>query len=266
MDGLTNYAHTGAGRPATPTDWEVRWHPVSSPRLRLFCLPHAGGGALAYRLWAQSLAPDIEVVAIRLPGRESRFREMPFTSLDDLVPALVKDLAPLLDEPHAWFGHSMGALLAFEACRLSRELGAPRARRLLVSGRPAPHLPLRGKPVHDAPQADLIARLRANRGTPDEVLDDAVAMAALTPMLRADYAVAETYVFRPEEPLDIPVSAFGGSEDPLATDEELRAWREHTTAPCTVRGYPGGHFYLHEEPAPLLRVITSDLLQGEVHD
>ncbi|MFI2437499.1 thioesterase II family protein [Streptomyces sp. NPDC018693] len=245
------------------TDWEVRWHPAPGARIRLLCLPHAGGGALAYRAWARALAPDIEVVAIRLPGRESRFREEPFSRLGDLVPGLVKDLAPLLAEPHAWFGHSMGALIAFEACRASRALGLGRARRLLVSGRPAPHLPLRGAPVHAAPMADLVARLRANGGTPDEVLEDDVAMAALLPMLRADYSVAETYAHRPDEPLDCPLSVFGGEQDPLVTPQELAAWRRHSARGCTVRTYPGGHFYLHEEPAPLLRVIESDLLQGE---
>ncbi|MET8544820.1 thioesterase domain-containing protein, partial [Kitasatospora sp. NPDC004799] len=120
-------------------EWAVRRRGRPPARLRLFCLPHAGGGAAAFRSWAQHLEPEVEVVPIRLPGRESRFRERPHDRLGDLLPPLLRDVAPLLDGPHAWFGHSMGAGIAFEVCRALRRHGRPEPPRLRVA---LPHITL----------------------------------------------------------------------------------------------------------------------------
>jgi medium-chain acyl-[acyl-carrier-protein] hydrolase len=256
MDGLTGARTAPAAR---PEPWGVRWRPVSDVRLRLFCLPHTGGGAVAYRTWASRLPADVEVVAVRLPGREARFRERPFDRIEGLVPALVQGLAPLMDRPFAWFGHSMGALLAYEACRAIRDAGGPEPARLLVSGRRAPHLPERYRPVHAAPTADLVARLVELNGTPREVLNDASVLSAFLPMLRADFAVSETYRWSPSPPLNCPISVFGGSADPMATAEELHAWDRHTTTGCTVRMFDGDHFYLHAAPERVLPAIGADL-------
>ncbi|MEU7861008.1 alpha/beta fold hydrolase [Nonomuraea sp. NPDC049141] len=240
--------------------WDVRWAPVDEPRLRLFCAPHAGGGAAVYRTWARLLAPEIEVVAIRLPGREIRFQETPYTRVDQLVPELVRGIAPLLDRPYAWFGHSMGALIAFEACRWIRHLGLSEPSGLVVSGRSAPDLPMRERPVHGVPTPELAKWLRETGGTPQELLDDPDLFAALLPMLRADLAVAETYRYRPEPPLSCPLSVFGGSDDHYADEDELRRWGRHTTAECRVRIYRGGHFFIHDSQEQILPVISADLL------
>ncbi|WP_204046945.1 thioesterase II family protein [Microbispora siamensis] len=240
--------------------WDVRWKTLDEPRMRLFCVPHAGGGASAYRAWAPLLAPGIEVVAIRLPGRELRFGETPYTSADDLVPELVRAVSPLLDRPHAWFGHSMGAIIAFESCRWIRRAGLGAPARLLVSGRSAPHLPPRGPFVREAPTPELTRWLRETGGTPPELLDDPELFEALLPMMRADMTVAETYRYRPEPPLDCPVSVFGGNDDDHATAGEMRHWSRHTTAECRVRLYEGGHFFIHEMTEQILPVIGEDLL------
>ncbi|MFU8852181.1 thioesterase II family protein [Micromonospora sp. SL1-18] len=245
-----------AGRRA---QWGVVWQRAPEAQLRLFCLPHTGGGAAVYRWWAQQLAPAVEVVAIRLPGRETRLREAPYARLADLAPALVDAVEPWLDRPHAWLGHSMGALIAFEACHLLRHRDLPQPRRLFVTGRRAPHLADREPPVHDAPAPNLVARLRALGGTPREVLEDDATMSALLPMLRADYAVSETYRWRSAPALDCPISVLGGADDPLTTVDELQAWRRHTTTECTVRLFAGGHFFLHEARARILPAIRADL-------
>ncbi|WP_329241749.1 alpha/beta fold hydrolase [Actinoallomurus sp. NBC_01490] len=239
--------------------WTVRWNHVPSPRLRLFCLPHAGGGAAVYRPWPRHLPPDVEVVAIRLPGRESRFREPALTRVGHVVGALVQEIAPLLDRPHVWFGHSMGALLAFEVCRELRRRGLGEPARLMVSGRPAPDIPSRRPPIHDAPLPDLLTRLRELGGTPPEFLEDPDVMSPLLPALRADFAVVETYRYRPGPPLDCPISVFGGAADLEATLDELRAWRAHTSVRCIVRTFEGGHFYLHDTPQEVLPEIGRDL-------
>ncbi|MFC8449569.1 thioesterase II family protein [Kitasatospora sp. NPDC057223] len=241
-------------------DWAVRWRPAPDAALRLFCLPHTGGGAGLYRQWAAETGPGIELVSIRLPGRETRFRERPHDCLDELVPALVDAITPQLDLPHAWFGHSMGALLAFEVCRELRRRGLPEPVRLLVSGRRAPHLPARTPPVHAAPVEDLLAHLAELNGTPTELLSLPGAFKALLPMLRADFAVSETYRWRPEPPLDCPVSVLGGAADPVADPAELLAWQHHTTADCSVRLFAGDHFYLHQDRAPVISALTAALL------
>ncbi|MGO9296362.1 MAG: thioesterase II family protein [Streptosporangiaceae bacterium] len=242
-----------------PDRWFVRWRPVREPRLRLFCLPHAGGGAAVYRPWAQRLAADVEVVAIRLPGRESRLGEAPLRQVPDIVAALAADVEPWLDRPHAWFGHSLGAVTAFETCQALRRAGLPEPVRLLVSGRQAPHLPARSRPVHQAPLPEFIGRLRELNGTPPEILADHAALASLLPMLRADFAAVETYAYRPTPSLDCPISVFGSLDDPFVTIPELHAWQAHTNARCAVRVLRGDHFFLHSSPEPVLALIAGDL-------
>lgn len=238
----------GTGRRAAPgAGWYVRWAASEEAPVRLFCLPHTGGGAALYRPWAERLAPVADVVSIRLPGRENRFRETPYRRLDELVDALAQAVEPLLDRPHAWFGHSMGALIGYELCRTLRDRGLPGPERLFVSGRRAPHLPSRHPRVHDAPARDLVDHLRELNGTPAEVLDSAAALSALLPMVRADFAVSETYRWREQRPLDCPVVVLGGRDDAVTSPGELAGWREHSTAGCEVRLFGGGHFYLHEE-------------------
>jgi medium-chain acyl-[acyl-carrier-protein] hydrolase len=248
-------------RPATgPPRWAVRWQPAPAAGMRLLCLPHAGGSSFAYRRWGQRLAPGIEVIAIRMPGRQTRSGGP--ARIQDLAAALVRDIAPLLGLPYAWFGHSMGALTAFELCRAARGLGLAGPVRLLVSGRPAPHIPLRHTPLHDSPDAELAARLRGYCGTPavpPEVLDDPSALRALIAVLRADLAVSETYRYHREPRLDCPITAFGGTDDPFATAGELGAWRSQTSAGFRVQMFPGGHFFLHEAPEEFLAAIKKDL-------
>jgi len=245
--------------PPECSSWAVRWRPDDSASARLFCVPHSGGGAATYRRWADWLAPEIELVAIRLPGRESRFREPPYHSAHDAVPDLVTAVKPLLDRPHAWFGHSMGALVAYEACRaLDPEL----VTRLIVAGRPAPHLADDGPPLHDAPAPQFLAGLHQLNGTPAELQRNERALEAFLPTLRADFAVVETYRPRPGPPLACPVSAFGGTSDPVASREQLAGWQQYTTAGCTVRIFPGAHFFVHEHPDLVLPALASELAPG----
>ncbi|GAA3150532.1 alpha/beta fold hydrolase [Streptomyces rameus] len=242
------------------SDWLAVWSPAPAPAPRLFCLPHTGGGAAVYRHWAPRLSPDIEVVSLRLPGRESRFRERPYDRLTDLVPALVDAVAGRLDRPHAWFGHSMGALVAYEVCRELARRGLPQPLRLLVSGRRAPHLPSRTRPVHAAPADELLAHLAELNGTPDELLTSPAVRATVLPRLRADFAVSETYRYRPGPPLAVPITVLGGAADPVTDPYELRGWREHTRADCAVRMFPGDHFFLHQDPEPVLTAVARALL------
>jgi medium-chain acyl-[acyl-carrier-protein] hydrolase len=236
-------------------------YPQANPqaRHRLFCFPYAGGNASIFRTWAEALAPDVEVGAIQLPGRSNRIQEPPFTWLPHLLPALLPALVEHMDKPFALFGHSMGALIAFETARhLFRQYDLTPVH-LFVSARRAPHLPLARPPLHALPSAQFIQALQDLNGTPEIVLRDAEFMKFLLPLLRADFTLTETYVYDTEEPLSCPISVFGGTGDRLVKPRELEAWKQHTYGPFRVQMLPDGHFFLHSQQTALLDLIATHL-------
>jgi surfactin synthase thioesterase subunit len=245
--------------PAALQPWLRAFKPDPAARIRLFCLPSAGAGAQAYQPWKAQLPPWIQLAPIALPGRESRFRERPRTQVATLVAEMIGGLAPALDVPFALFGHSMGALLAFETARSLRREGLRMPEALLLSGYGGP----RGAPpvprLYDLPPAAFHAALVEHNGTPAEVLADPELLAVLDPVLRADMQLCETYDYVPELPLGIPITAFGGDVDPQVTRDDLVRWGEETSAPFTVTQLPGDHFYLVPQMAPLLQRVTESL-------
>ncbi len=244
----------------TAGGWGVRWVPSPDAQFRLVCAPHAGGGAVTFRRWAQLLAPRIEVIALRLPGRESRFGEPPVVGVSALVPKLIDDIGPLLGPRHAWFGHSMGGLIAFEACRELHDRGGPRPERLVLAATRAPHLPAHRPPVWDASDAEFVERLVELGGVPPDVLRDVTALSVLLPALRADFATAETYREPNGEPLDIPINTFGGTADLWATRADLQAWARYSRHECSQTLLPGAHFFPHESDR--LPSTLAELLLG----
>ena len=243
------------GRPSiTPGGWGVRWAQAPDAPVRLFCVPHAGGGAGVFRAWAEALAPHVDVVAVRLPGRESRWGETPVSGVSNVVPPMTADLRSLFDRRGVWFGHSVGGLLAYEAVRscLSTQPGA--CERLVVAATRAPDTPPRRSAVHAASDDEFMGRLRELGGVPDLVLAEPSVMAVLMPALRADFATAETYRHVWTDAIALPITVFGGVDDGFATSEDLGGWRRHTTVGATVDLLPGGHFFPHEQPQLLERL------------
>lgn len=228
-------------------------------RMRLFCLPYAGGGASAYRPWANGLQADVQLCPVQLPGRENRLGERLFTSVGDLVPPLVDALRPFLDRPFAIFGHSMGGLLAFEAARRMRRLGLPAPRQLFVSSHRAPHLRDRATQMHLLGPAEFREALRNLHGTPEEVLSNEELMQIAEPILRADFQLCETYAYTPDAPLDMPISVFGGTDDADVPEEDLRPWEQHTNAGAALQMFPGHHLYLRNCRDALVATINSTL-------
>ena len=247
----------------TAATWFTSQRPNPRARLRLFCFPYAGGGPAIYRLWPQSLPSLVEVCVAQLPGRGTRLRDQPFTSLDALIEAAAEAIAPLLDKPFALFGHSMGAMISFELARRLREQGRPQPAHLFVSGRKAPHLPNHDPVSHNLPEAELRRELLRLNGTPREVLEHPELMELMLPLLRADFSVVETYVYRPGIPLDCPLTAFGGLRDSEVSREQLEAWREQTAGEFALRMLPGDHFFLNDAQAQtlLLSALTRELHQ-----
>jgi surfactin synthase thioesterase subunit len=239
--------------------WFSRPAPRPAARLRLFCLPYAGGGTAPFRPWVEHLPDDIELCLVQLPGRETRMREVPYTAVDDLVSDLTESLEPLLDRPFAVFGHSMGALIAFALTRRLADAGLP-PERLLVSARRAPHIPDLDAPLHQLPDAAFVVGLvRRYNGIPKAILQDIDLLKLFLPTLRADLTMIETYRHTERPPLDVPISAFGGWEDTRATPADISGWRDLTRASFTLQMFPGGHFYINEQRTALLTAIGDAL-------
>jgi medium-chain acyl-[acyl-carrier-protein] hydrolase len=229
------------------------------PRVRLFCLPYAGGGAIIFRGWSEALPAEVEVCPIQLPGREQRFRERPITDIAAMVEVLAPALWDHLDVPFAFFGHSMGASIAYETARRLLTQGRRPPQVLLVSGRQAPHLlPVR-PPIHHLPDDALVKKIRELNGTPSEVLEHPELVQCLMPLLRADFKLAETYRELDGPRLACPVVAFGGWEDDQVPPEQVKAWRESTSGPFTLHMLSGDHFFVTSEREHLLGLIAEEL-------
>jgi medium-chain acyl-[acyl-carrier-protein] hydrolase len=177
--------------------------------------------------------------------------------LSCLVEALARVLDPLLDKPFAFFGHSLGALIAFELARQIRRQHGVHPVRLFASAGRAPQIPHRTPPIHNLADKEFLAELRRLNGTPRELLDHEELMEVMLPILRADFALYETYLYSNEPPMNCPISAFGGVQDRRVSASDLEAWRSQTSASFSLRMFPGDHFFL-KEPL-LLRALSQEL-------
>jgi medium-chain acyl-[acyl-carrier-protein] hydrolase len=238
--------------------WITCARPNPAARLRLFCLPFAGGGASAYRSWPAALPSWLEVCAIQLPGREERYREPALTNLVALAHTVAHEMTPYLDRPYAIFGHSMGALLAFEATRQLRQASARMPEALFLAGYPAPQLTAR-KPIHELPDAAFVEEMRRLQGTPEAVLQNADLMAFILPILRADFEACDLHVSAAEPPLPCPFHVYGGEHDQEVGAAALAGWREHTAGTFTQRTLPGTHFFVQTGRDLLLSDIAGHL-------
>lgn len=215
-----------------------------------------------YRKWVDDLPPELDLYAVQLPGREFRIREASFTQLEPLIQELVRVLNPLLEQPFALFGHSMGATVAFELARALRRRGARQPLMLGASGRIAPHFRSRFTPVQELTEAQLVEKLRKSGGLPDYVINEPELMAMVLPLVRSDYKIVDGYRLAPEPPLTCPIAAFYGLNDALTTPEEISGWQQHTTGAFSVQAFPGDHFFLANARREILSTLSRGLLQA----
>jgi medium-chain acyl-[acyl-carrier-protein] hydrolase len=239
--------------------WVEIFKPQDDAIARLICFPFAGGSVQAFRDWQDGLPRGIELCAVQLPGREMRQRETPLTSAAQIVDAVLPALLPLMDRPFFLYGHSMGAIVAFELARRLQNDDGPAPECLIVSGRVAPHRSLTRDPINHLSHADFVNGLRLLGGTPQEVLDDTDLMSLIEPMLRADLAVHENYQYGDETKLTCDVVAFGALRDTEAGRRDVDAWRDVTQGAFRLQMMPGGHFFIRTAKALFLRALSIEL-------
>lgn len=228
--------------------------------LRLFCFPHAGGGASAFHPWMTQFVSGVEIYPIQFPGREGRWLEPHLTRMSEVISELLTALTRLLQQPYAFFGHSMGAFVAFELSRELRRRNHPLPKVLIISGARAPHVPDPDPPMHELPEDSLLEELKRLGGIPEEIFNQPEFLSLLLPVLRSDLSVCETYEYEDESPLDCPISVYGGEADAKVRPEHLGLWKTQTKQDFRVRIFPGNHFFfLKDSDVAVRQALRVDL-------
>lgn len=240
----------------------ARFGAADGPGPQLLCLPYAGGGTQVFRSWQPRVPDGVAVTGVRLPGREQRFRERPLATWPEALAELAAAVAPEAARgPYAFFGHSLGARLAYELTHLLTAAGHRPPELLVIAACRAPGVPPRHRTMHDMAGPELIERLREMNGVPPEVLANQQLMRLFEPVLRADLRLAETW-----EPssgaISTPILAMCGERDDIDRHEDMTAWQRHTTGGFALRSFPGGHFFLRDDEEAVVAAIAGRLPSG----
>jgi surfactin synthase thioesterase subunit len=219
--------------------------PAPSHKLRLFCFAYAGGNAVLFRPWQAALGPQIEVCAIQLPGRGARMIEPTYRNMQELVPVVAKVIASQNNMPFAFFGHSLGAILSFEVARYCQMHHLPLPVHLIASGTSAPQNRTPPKNLHLMPDVDLIKELGKFNGTPPEVLAHRELMEFVLPIIRADFALVETWRYQAMPLLSMPLTVFSGREDDRVNEDQVNDWQKEAGGAFDVQWFEGGHFFIN---------------------
>lgn len=235
------------------------WSKADEARMWLLCLPPAGSVTRMFQSWPEGLPEGLGVAALELPGRGGRTGGPRAETVDEVVAELARAAAPLFDRPVVLFGHSMGAILAFDLARALRAGHGRRPRALIAAASEAPDQPLGSQGAATAPDEQLLGWLRKWGGTSEELLTSPEFVTEVLPMLRGDLALIEARVHRDEPPLDCPVRVYLGALDATVDGPAAEAgWARQTTAARPARVFPGGHFFVQESTGRVLAALAED--------
>ena len=245
--------------PQKSSNWFYIQKPKPAAVLRLFCFPYAGGGAAIFRDWFKSLPDEIEVIAIRPPGRENRFGEAPIGCLPTLVQLLYQNILPLLDKPFIFLGHSNGALTCFELARLLEAKQGPAPGKVILSAKCPPHIPSPTKNISHLPNVEFLAELKDMGGTPAEILQNKELMELLLPILKADFSLSENFVHENNTLLKSETILFHGVQDRFSK-EQNGAWQGLLLKPVKLFEFSDGHFFIDSQREEFLS-LTNHLIK-----
>jgi surfactin synthase thioesterase subunit len=237
----------------------ARFDTGGTAALQLFCFPFAGGGTQLFRRWQQFAPPGVGVTGVRLPGREQRFREPVIDSWPEALAALLDGIAPQARRgAYAFFGHSLGARLAYELTHRLDAAGCRLPELLVVAACRAPGVPPRWPDMHSMDTPVLMERLHEMNGVPAQVLANRRLMDLLEPVLRADLRLAETWDPSPGR-VPVPILALCGEHDDIDPYQDMLGWQRHTTGEFTIERLPAGHFLTLEQPEAVMAAIAARL-------
>jgi medium-chain acyl-[acyl-carrier-protein] hydrolase len=240
--------------------WIVQSAPRANASLRLFCLPHAGAGSVIYREWHTDFPESVDVCAIEPPGRLARRKDPSIVDATEFAEALATALEPYLDLPFAFFGYSLGALMAFECARVLRRRRKLEPSTLMFAAHKAPHMPYRQPSIRREPKVPFVRELERRYGPLEPVIKaDPEMLDMIIDIMRGDLGMIEAYSYRDEQPFACPILALGGKQDVSMIPEELDGWRAQTTSAFRAEWLPGGHFFLRSH-GPQLRALVRDEL------
>ena len=243
----------------TKSKWFSYYNLPQQGSVRVFAFPYSGAGTSVFYPWSRMfLNSSCDFVGVQLPGRENRLQEPALYKLPLLLDALLPAIKPLLDKPFVFFGHSLGALIAFELCRALQRHHLPLPQHLFVSAFRSPELANPNVELHALPDADIIEKLKDYAGTSEGVFANQELMALLLPLLRSDFSLHETYQYSEEPPLSCPITALSGNDDNQVPPSNMSNWGQHTSAHFQQIHYPGSHFFLHQ----YYRDIIADLQEA----
>lgn len=237
--------------------WFVRVNPsVVDASVRLICFPHSGAGASVYRKWASELR-NVEIYSAQLPGRENRISEKAIENIHVLVEELLAFMNFIEGKPFILFGHSLGALIAYElVCALERRQG-PQPKHLIVSAFRAPDCVSLNKQLHNLNADDFVMELKKYGGMSDEILSNLELMELLIPSIRGDFKVHETYKFPQNPELKTSITSIAGDNDNVVTVSQMFGWRNHTSGEYGHHTVSGGHFFIVESRKQCLQIVQS---------
>jgi medium-chain acyl-[acyl-carrier-protein] hydrolase len=241
--------------------WLAARYQRSRMCLPLFCFPYAGGGASIYRQWQAQMVDGINVCPVQLPGREDRIEDPLCNNMQRLIEEMAYHLNDFFTVPFALFGHSMGGMIAYElACYLCNGQGAPPVH-LFISASFPPHMLKQRPPLHRLPEAEFADMMSSGGGIPKAILQNEELKELLLPILRADFALIENTIHDKHGALDIPFTAFSGTEDSAVSPETVDGWHGYTQGPFTRKIVPGNHFFINSARSAVIKTINATLSQ-----
>lgn len=233
--------------------------PLNNPKLRLFCFPYAGGTTSTYMPWIGEMGHDVEVALIQPPGRGSRISEPPYNQMRELIDECLSYASYITSTPFVFFGHSLGSMVSYELCYQFQQLDYRLPELLIASGGRAPHLSRGKQPIYDLPQERFIKELHKLNGTPLEVLQNSELMELFTPLLRADFEIAETYKGIATQ-LSCPILIFNGEDDHDISGDKLTAWQDLTNKECSWVQFAGNHFFINQCSPQVIAHVRKNII------